>query len=133
MTTIAGTSGYRVRSESREMIFIRVLSLIGLVSMAGVIATALITGDFFTEGSEIWSLPWGRVSLVDIYVGLAFFAAWIGYREHSMWARLGWWIGLVLLGNFTAALYLTVAAYRSSNPNQLLTGDRAIRVADVGG
>lgn len=114
------------------MASIRALSLIGLVAMAAAILSAFVAGDFFAEGSEIWSLPWGKVSLIDIYVGLAIFAAWIGYRERSMQARLVWWIGLVVLGNLTAALYLAVAAYRSSNPKQLLTGDSAIPVPDVG-
>ena len=59
------------------MIAIRSLSLIGAMVMIVAIASAFATGDFFAEGSDIWALPWGKVTLIDLYVALAFFGAWV--------------------------------------------------------
>ena len=105
------------------MIAIRILSLVGLVAMGLAIVWAAATGDFGAEGSAIWALPWGKVSLIDIYVGLAFFGAWIAFREESLWKVLLWWAGLVVLGNFTAALYLAIASFTSDRPKELLAGE----------
>ena len=106
---------------------LRILSIAGALAMAGAIIWAFATGDFFDEGSQIWGLPWGKVSLIDIYVGLAFFGAWIAYREGS-WPRTAlWWLALVVLGNLTAAIYLARAAFTSTTPRQVLLGDRETR------
>ena len=109
------------------MTAVRILSLLGFVAMAVAIAVAFATGDFFEEGSAIWALPWGKVSLIDIYVGLAFFAAWIAYREDSIWATGAWWVALVVLGNLAAAAYLATASFRAATPQELLLGARVGR------
>ena len=103
---------------------IRLVALAGALAMAGSIAWAFATGDFFEEGSQIWGLAWGKVSLIDIYVGLAFFAAWIAYREGSWSRTAAWWIGLIVLGNLTAAVYLALAAFTSNSAEELLLRKR---------
>ena len=72
----------------------------------------------------IWALPWGRVSLIDIYVGLSFFALWVAFREKSPWVVGGWWLGLLILGNLAAAVYLVVASFSSRTPHELMLGRR---------
>ncbi len=115
------------------MSVIRVISLVGVAAMAASISAALITGAFFEEGSAIWALPWGKVSLIDLYVGLIFFAMWIALREGSVRVTAAWWLALLLLGNLAAGLYLAVAAYRSTTLDDLLTGERGGAVPDAGG
>ena len=104
------------------MIAIRGLSLAGILIMAVSILVAFTTGDFFEEGSAIWALPWGKVSLIDLYVGLFFFGAWIAYREQGGWSTAVWWIALIVLGNLTAALYLAFATFSSDNGQEVLFG-----------
>lgn len=104
------------------MIAIRGLSLAGVLIMTISITVAYTTGDFFEEGSEIWYLPWGKVSLIDLYVGLFFFGAWIAYREGGGWSTAVWWLGLVVFGNLTAAIYLAYASFTSTNGHQVLSG-----------
>jgi hypothetical protein len=35
-----------------------------------------------------------------------------------------WWLGLLVLGNLAAALYLVIASFTASNVHELLTGER---------
>ncbi len=85
------------------------LAGLGLTAMGVVLAYAFIQGDFAAEGSTLLSMPWGIVSLVDLYVGFALFSGWIVYREAS-WPRALVWIALVMvLGFFAASLYSLIA------------------------
>ena len=92
--------------------------------MAVSIAAAIVMGDFFAEGSDLWSLPWGKVTLIGLYVSLVFFGAWIAYRENSWVSALAWWAGLVVLGSLAAATYLAMASFRSEDPVELLIGEK---------
>jgi hypothetical protein len=104
---------------------LRILSIVGVVVMASAIIFGIASGDFSEEGGEIVALAWGKVSLVDLYVGLAFFGAWVAFREKRTVAVAAWWIGLVVLGNLAAAAYLAIAAFRADTPEQILLGRRA--------
>ena len=53
------------------------LALIGFIIMLVSITTAFISGDFFQEGSVLLSLAWGKVSLIDVYIGFIIFCGWI--------------------------------------------------------
>lgn len=87
----------------------KLIALIGLLAMTLVIGYALASGNFQDEGAWLTSHPWGRVSLVDLYVGFALFSMWIVYRESSL-AKIGVLVLLmVVLGNWTAALYVLLA------------------------
>ena len=59
------------------------------------------------------SMPWGIVSLVDVYVGFALFSCWIVYREKSLVRSVVWVALVIVLGNFTASLYTLIALYTS--------------------
>lgn len=86
-----------------------------------------VEGEFAAEGSQIWALPWGRVSLVDLYLGLAIFGGWVAVRERRPLTTLLWWVSLVVLGNLAAGVYLTIAAFRSHDFEHLLLGRSANR------
>jgi hypothetical protein len=58
-------------------------------------------------------MPWGIVSLVDLYVGFALFSAWIVYREKSVFRSVIWVVLMMVLGFWTASLY-TLLALRAS-------------------
>lgn len=105
------------------MAAIRALSVIGIIAMAIAIVGAILTGDFFEEGSAIWALPWGKVTLIDLYVGLGLFVVWVWYRESSPAKAIAWSVGLVVLGNLAAAAYVMVAAFSAQSITEMLTGD----------
>jgi uncharacterized membrane protein len=106
------------------MFVIRTLSLLGAVIMTVTIVLGFLSGGFMDEGSAIWALSWGKVTLIDLYVGLVFFGIWVSVRERRLSAVVLWWAGLVVLGNLAAALYLVYASFSASSVRELLTGER---------
>jgi hypothetical protein len=58
-------------------------------------------------------MPWGIVSLVDLYTGFTLFSGWIIYREKSPVAAALWVVLMMGLGFFTGSLYVLIALYTS--------------------
>jgi hypothetical protein len=92
----------------------KLLALLGLLAMTGVLVYGFLVGDFAGEGRQLLSMPWGIVSLVDLYVGFFLFSGWIVYRE-GVTARAAVWVVLMMvLGFWTASLYVLLALQAGS-------------------
>lgn len=91
----------------------KLVATLGVLAMGGILVYAFLVGDFAAEGSQLTSMPWGIVSLVDLYVGFALFAGWIIYREKSPLRAAVWVSLLMVLGFFIGSLYTLVALYAS--------------------
>lgn len=104
------------------MRWIRALATVLTAVMAATVVFGLASGGFGDEGSQILGLAWGKVTLIDLYVGLVIFAAWIAIRESSWPTRLLWWAALAVLGNLAAAGYLLVASLTSADRQELAFG-----------
>jgi len=91
----------------------KIVSFLGLLAMTGVLFYGFTVGDFGQDGGELLRNPWGVVSFVDLYVGFFLFSLWIGFREKSVVVAIIWIILMMVLGFFTASLYLLIALYRS--------------------
>ena len=91
----------------------KALAWIGLLAMTVVLAYGFVGGDFLEEGKRLMSMPWGIVSLVDLYVGFVLFSVWIAYREASPLRAVVWILLMMVLGFFTASLYCLIALYSS--------------------
>ena len=91
----------------------KLIALLGVLAMGGILIYAFTVGDFAAEGSQLTSMPWGIVSLVDLYVGFALFAMWIIYREPVRWQAAIWVVLLMVLGFFIGSLYTLLALYQS--------------------
>ena len=85
------------------------ISLIGLLAMTGILIYGFTVGDFLGEGARLLAMPWGIVSMVDLYVGFALFSGWIVYREESLGQSILWVVLMMVLGFFTGALYTLLA------------------------
>jgi len=83
------------------------------VSMAGVIIWA--QGEVSIFDSSIPSMPWGIVSLVDLYSGFILFSLWIFYKENLLTAIV-WTFFVMTLGSFTIALYI-IYSIKNSDGN----------------
>ena len=89
------------------------ISLAGLLAMTAVLIYGFTVGDFSAEGARLLAMPWGIVSLVDLYVGFALFSGWIVFREKALLPSIIWVILMMVLGFWAGALY-TFLALRSS-------------------
>ncbi len=87
----------------------KVIAWLGLLAMTGALLYAFTNGNFFDEGAQLLSMPWGIVSLVDLYVGFTLFSCWIVYREKSWLPSIIWILLMMVLGFWTGALYTLVA------------------------
>ena len=103
----------------------KLISLLGVLAMTAVLVYAFAVGDFRAEGSELLAMPWGIVSLVDLYIGFFLFAGWIAYREKSILKAAVWIILLMVLGFFIGSLYALLALLTSKGDwHQFWLGDR---------
>jgi hypothetical protein len=89
------------------------ISLLGLLAMTGILIYGFTVGDFAAEGAKLLAMPWGIVSLVDLYVGFALFSCWIVFREKSLLPSLIWVILMMVLGFWAGALYTFIALQTS--------------------
>ena len=91
----------------------KAVALLGLLAMTGILIYGFTVGDFSGEGKVLLSMPWGIVSLVDLYVGFILFSGWIVYREKSLVRSIVWIFFMMVLGFFTASLYTLIALQTS--------------------
>ena len=90
-------------------IYLAILTIV----MIAVLIFGFTQGDFWAEGAVLTDMPWGIVSLFDVYVGFLLFCAWIWYREQRFWAKALLTIAILLGGNAVSALYAWVVLLRS--------------------
>lgn len=102
---------------------VRVVATLGVAVLAGVILWASVSGDFGAEGATILDLPWGVVSLVDIYTGALVVWLWITWRD-GLLTGLVFLVLLVVLGNLASAGYVAWRAWTSPDVAHLLLGRR---------
>jgi predicted small integral membrane protein len=91
----------------------KLIALLGLLAMTGVLIYGFTVGNFAEEGGQLLSMPWGIVSLVDLYVGFILFTGWIFYREKSLARSIIWAVLMMVLGFWTASLYTFIALQAS--------------------
>ena len=91
----------------------KAIALLGLLAMTAVLIYGFTAGNFAEEGKQLLSMPWGIVSLVDLYVGFILFSGWIIYREKSALRSAIWVILMMVLGFWTGSLYVLLALQTS--------------------
>jgi hypothetical protein len=91
----------------------KLISFLGVLAMTAVLIYGFTVGDFFGEGGKLLSMPWGVVSLVDLYTGFILFSGWIIYRERSPFVAIAWTIAMMVLGFFAGSLYALINLYTS--------------------
>ena len=91
----------------------KIVSSLGMLAMTAVLIYGFTVGDFFGEGSKLFAMPWGIVSLVDLYTGFTLFSAWIIYREKSLPVAILWTAAMMTLGFFAGSLYAFITLQNS--------------------
>lgn len=103
------------------MTAIRTVSALGVAAMTIALIFGFTTGDFSGEGGQILDLIWGRVTLIDLYVGVAIIAAFVFWRERSVPISIAWLAAFIVLGHWATALYVLLASLRTNSVEELLT------------
>jgi hypothetical protein len=91
----------------------KIIAILGVLAMTAIITYAFAQGDFAREGAQLTAMPWGIVSLVDLYTGFTLFSGWIIYREKSPFIAALWVVLMMGLGFFTGSLYVLIALIAS--------------------
>jgi hypothetical protein len=91
----------------------KLIALAGLLAMTAILIYAFTAGDFAAEGARLIAMPWGIVSLVDLYTGFALFSCWIAFRERAFFPALLWIILMMVMGFWAGALYVLLALQSS--------------------
>lgn len=95
------------------MKYAKIIAGLGLLSMSAILIYAFTQGNFTGEGSQLLSMPWGIVSMVDLYVGFVLFSGWIIYREKAWLPSVIWVILMMVLGFWAGSLYALLALIQS--------------------
>jgi hypothetical protein len=110
--------GFVVTFNKLNMRVIKILAITCTIIMFLTLMYGLICGDFFKEGNILISLVWGKVSLIDVYIGFLLFSGWVLYREEKLLIAVLWIILILLLGNFITSLYVTITLFKSGENYQ---------------
>ena len=103
----------------------KIVSILGLLAMSAILIYGFTVGDFSGEGTRLLAMPWGLVSLVDLYVGFSLFSCWIVYRESSVLRSIVWVVLMMTLGFWAGALYTFVTLQTSHGDwNRFWKGNR---------
>ena len=89
------------------------ISALGVLAMTSVLVYGFTVGNFGSDGAKLLANPWGIVSMVDLYTGFILFSAWVVFRERSIPRSILWVVLMMVLGFFTASLYVFIAASTS--------------------
>lgn len=92
----------------------KIITWIGLAAMTFGLVNGFMNGDFFKDGSELLSNPWGIMSMIDLYVGFTLFSMWIAFRENHLLNTIIWIVLMMVLGFFAGCLYVLIAFYGSN-------------------
>ncbi len=94
------------------IVFLRGFFTVVLVSMLGVTFWAGSQVALWDIPRSVGGHPWFIATLFDTYWAFFTFFCWVYYRENTLLARLGWFVGVVLLGNIAMASYMLILLFR---------------------
>lgn len=94
------------------IVFLRVLFALVLASMIVVTTWAGSERNLFEAGGELLRNPWGVATLFDAYLGFLTFFVWVAYKERTTFARIGWFVLIMTLGNIAMSLYMLLQLFR---------------------
>ncbi len=83
------------------------LALLGLILWAA-FSLQDLHGSLFEQFAVVATLPWGVVSLVDLYIGFVLFATLVFLTERSWIVAALWAVPVFILGNVWAALWFVI-------------------------
>jgi Protein of unknown function (DUF1475) len=108
-----------------KLLFGTILVVMLVVTVQASLQQSVLDWRGLVDGPDRW---WTIATLADAYCGFLTFYAWVFYKERSTLARIGWFLAIMLLGNFAMATYVLrqLARLRDDQPlEQLLLREPA--------
>lgn len=99
--------------------FLRIFFSIVLVSMLCVTSWASRQCALWEIPSSVGGHPWFIATLFDTYWAFLTFYCWVAYKERSWISRIGWLLGILLLGNIAMALYMLILLFRAPTSSRM--------------
>ncbi len=91
----------------------KIIAWLGVIAMTAGLTNGFINGDFFKDGAELLSNPWGVMSMVDLYVGFVLFSMWIVFREKNIFVIVFLIAITMIFGFLITSLYILYNLYKS--------------------
>ena len=92
--------------------FLRCFFIVVLVSMLAVTSWASVNCALWDIPGSVGGHPWFIATLFDTYWAFLTFYCWVAYKERTWLARVGWLLGILLLGNIAMAAYMLIQLFR---------------------
>ena len=102
------------------MSLIKNIAVAAIVIMCAALVYGFSVGNLPREGGLLTSMPWGKVTLIDFYIGILIFATWVWHREQNKTAAGAWLLAFVFMGNLATACYLLKAVIEANGDMQCL-------------
>lgn len=99
-----------------------------LLAMLAVTSYASLDRSILNVRPELISDPWFHATLCDAYCGFLTFFVWVAFKERSWPGRVGWFVGIMLLGNIAMSVYVLMQIARLGpdfTPERLLLPERS--------
>lgn len=87
---------------------IRIIAAALAVAFTAMIVWASFRGDFDAEFAAISAMPWGQVSLVDLYLGFVLYGLLVWLVEDKLTTKLFWGLPVIFLGNAWSLIWVAV-------------------------
>jgi len=94
------------------ILFLRFFFIVVLLSMLSITGWATSEVALWKTPEAVATHPWFLATLLDAYWGFLTFYCWVFYKETSWIGKLGWFIGILLLGNIAMAVYMLIQLFR---------------------
>jgi len=94
------------------ILFLRIAFIVVLVSMFAVTGWASTEVALWKTPRAVATHPWFIATLFDCYFGFLTFYVWLAYKETGLGVRIGWLLGVLLLGNIAMATYMLIQLFR---------------------
>ena len=99
--------------------FLRIFFIIVLVSMLCVTSWASLQCSLLEIPGSVGGHPWFIATLFDTYWAFLTFYCWVAYKERSWIARIGWLLGILLLGNIAMAVYMLILLFLAPTSSRM--------------
>jgi hypothetical protein len=84
------------------------VSLLAVTTWATLSQSLLDWGGLTTPPDNAWTIA----TLVDAYYGFITFYVWVFWKEQRTLPRIGWFVGIMLLGNIAMSAYVLLQLAR---------------------